>query len=60
MKSLIREKVWFKDINQKVEQIMAKCLACQVVVESYASEPLRMTEIPDRPGKSFVCVFMAR
>ena len=57
MKSLIREKVWFEDINQKVEQIMAKCLACQAVVQSYASEPLRMTEVPDRPGESFVCDF---
>lgn len=48
-KAMIRSKVWFPGINEKVEQKIHKCLACQAVYSKPGPfEPLRVSELP--PG----------
>ena len=48
-KAMIRSKVWFPGINEKVEQTIHKCLACQSVYSKPGPfEPLRMSQLP--PG----------
>ncbi|CAB4014545.1 Hypothetical predicted protein [Paramuricea clavata] len=48
-KSLIREKIWFPQIDNQVKNTIAKCTTCQAVGQANPPEPLRMTEMPELP-----------
>ena len=44
-KALIREKVWFPNIDKLVEEKVRNCLPCQVSCTNTNREPLKMTHI---------------
>lgn len=46
-KTLLRSKVYFKNMDKLVEQKISNCLACQAVEKQTKSTPLKNTEIPD-------------
>nr|XP_006819238.1 PREDICTED: uncharacterized protein K02A2.6-like [Saccoglossus kowalevskii] len=48
-KQLIREKVWFPQIDAMVEQTINSCIACQATPFDKSSEPLKMSKLPDGP-----------
>ena len=48
-KQMVREKVWWPGIMQQVETMVKACLPCQSVAGRPTAEPLRPTEMPDRP-----------
>ena len=48
-KQMVREKVWWPGIMQQVETMVKPCLPCQSVAGRPTAEPLRPTEMPDRP-----------
>ena len=47
-KRLLREKVWFPNIDKIAEKITKQCVACQTTGPGVAPEPLRMSELPQR------------
>ncbi|CAB3999343.1 PREDICTED: uncharacterized protein K02A2.6-like [Paramuricea clavata] len=51
-KSLIREKIWFPQIDNQVKNTIAKCTTCQAVGQANPPEPLRMTEMPELPWRT--------
>ena len=48
-KQKVREKVWWPGIMQQVETMVKVCLPCQSFGGRPTAEPLRPTEMPDRP-----------
>ena len=48
-KSLLREKVWFPNIDCQVEAKIKTCLACAATSSEKTREPLKMTELPNSP-----------
>ena len=44
-KALIREKVWFPNIDKLVEEKVRNCLPCQVSCTNTNREPLKITHI---------------
>ena len=48
-KSLLREKVWFPDIDNMVKDTIARCRPCQATGRLDPQEPLQMTDMPDGP-----------
>ena len=48
-KSLLREKVWFPNIDRMVEAKIKCCLACAATSSENNREPLQMTELPNSP-----------
>ncbi|CAB4041445.1 Retrovirus-related Pol poly from transposon [Paramuricea clavata] len=51
-KSLIREKIWFPQIDNQVKNTIAKCTTCQAVGQANPPQPLRMTEMPELPWRT--------
>ena len=51
-KSLIREKIWFPQIDRRVKDTIEQCIACQAVGKQKPPEPLRMTEMPELPWRT--------
>ena len=49
-KALLREKVWFQNIDHQVEVKIKECLVCQATVTQTTREPLKMTHL-SRPGE---------
>ena len=47
-KQLVREKVWFSRIDTMVERICKECIMCQAATPTNTSEPLQMTELPEK------------
>ena len=47
-KQLVREKVWFSGIDTMVERICKECIMCQAATPTNTSEPLQMTELPEK------------
>ncbi|GFN79604.1 Pol polyprotein, partial [Plakobranchus ocellatus] len=47
--SLLREKVWFKNMHTAVEQAVKNCFACQVATPTTTREPLQMSDLPQEP-----------
>ena len=45
-KALLREKVWFPQIDNIVKNTMETCITCQAVSSPNSPEPLRMTQMP--------------
>ena len=48
-KSLIREKIWFPQIDSRVKDTIEQCITCQAGGKPQSPEPLRMTEMPKLP-----------
>ena len=48
-KALLREKVWFCNIDSFVEDAVKSCLTCQIATPSSNREPLRMSPLPRAP-----------
>jgi len=48
-KSLIRARVWYPGIDAQVEEMMARCLACQANVDRPNLEPMRPSVMPAGP-----------
>eukprot|EP00794_Sanderia_malayensis_P000683 gene683-biopygen1108 len=48
-KALIREKLWFPNMDQLIKHSIDKCLPCQAVGKANPPEPLRMTDMPKGP-----------
>ncbi len=48
-KRLLREKVWFPNIDQKVEVMIMNCIVCQADTPVTHVEPLQMSELPEVP-----------
>lgn len=46
-KTLLREKVWFPDMDTKAEAMVANCLACQANTPAVHPEPLQMSKLPE-------------
>ena len=46
MKSLLRTKVWFPGMDKKVEEVLAKCLACELNDTSSYTQPIKSTTLP--------------
>jgi hypothetical protein len=45
-KSLLRTKIWFPGMDKKVEEIIAKCLACELNDTSSYAQPIKRTKLP--------------
>ena len=45
-KALLREKVWFPQIDNVVKTTIEKCITCQAVASPNPPEPLAMTQMP--------------
>ena len=45
-KALLREKVWFPQIDNIVKNTIEKCVTCQAVASPNPPEPLAMTQMP--------------
>ncbi|MCG8047363.1 MAG: DDE-type integrase/transposase/recombinase, partial [Candidatus Thiodiazotropha taylori] len=48
-KQMLRHKYWFPEMNKRVETLIGQCFECQVTTKEHRKEPLRMTEIPEKP-----------
>ena len=47
--ALLREKVWFKGMNNSVEETVKNCQHCQVATPTTTREPLQMSPLPSAP-----------
>ena len=50
-KSLLREKVWFPNIDKLVESKVQSCSACLITTPECKREPLQMSPLPAAPWK---------
>ena len=48
-KRLLRSAVWFPGMDRMTEDVVRSCLPCQAATQQKPKEPLRMTELPERP-----------
>ena len=48
-KSRLREKVWWPDLDKKVEKLIRACYQCQLVGPRPKLEPIRSTSLPQGP-----------
>ena len=48
-KQMLIQKYWFPEMNKMIEQTVGQCYECQVTTKDHRKEPLRMTEIPEKP-----------
>ena len=48
-KQLLREKVWFPNIDKIAKMMIEKCLPCQANSKANTPEPLQMSKLPTRP-----------
>ena len=46
-KALLRERVWFPNIDRQAEAMVRNCLACQANTPETHNEPLQMSDLPD-------------
>ena len=53
-KQMLRQKYWFPEMNKMIEQTEGQCYECQVTTKDHRKEPLRMTEIPEKPWQEFL------
>ena len=52
MKSLIREKIWFLQVDNRIRDTIEHCITCQAVGRINLPEQLRMTEMPGLPWRT--------
>lgn len=48
-KALLREKVWFPDMDRLVEEKLRGCNVCSTVMKDERIRPLNMSELPNKP-----------
>ena len=48
-KSRLREKVWWPDLDKKIEKFIRACYPCQLVEPRTKPEPIRSTPLPRGP-----------
>eukprot|EP00795_Rhopilema_esculentum_P001944 gene1944-17482_t len=48
-KQLLREKIWFPNIDKSVKDVLANCLPCQAIGPENRPAPLHMNELPPKP-----------
>ena len=48
-KSLLREKVWYTNIDATGREIVEKCVPCQAIGQKSLPEPMEITPTPDTP-----------
>ena len=48
-KQMLREKYWFPELNKMTEDIVGKCYECQLTTKQHRQEPIKMTNIPEKP-----------
>lgn len=46
---LLRESVWFPQIDRLIEREIAKCFTCQINSDTSRFQPLQMSELPSQP-----------
>ena len=51
-KSLIREKIWFPQIDNRVKSTIDHCLPCQAVGRPNPPEPITTTSMPKQPWRT--------
>ena len=51
-KALVREKVWFPNIDKMVKNTEDRCIPCQAVEKNTTQEPLAMTDMPKGPWEA--------
>ena len=55
--ALMREKVWFCNMQAAVDFAVKNCMTCQVATRTPAREPLQMSELPNAPWTEVSCDF---
>ncbi|CAF0746058.1 unnamed protein product [Brachionus calyciflorus] len=48
-KALLREKVWFQEINKKVEDVNKNCIACLASTKQDENQNIHLSEMPTEP-----------
>ena len=48
-KRLLRQKVWYPNIDQDAEKLISGCIPCQATGPTSKPEPLQMSDLPARP-----------
>ena len=48
-KQMLRERYWFPEMNQLVEEEIGRCYECKVTTRQDREEPIKPTEIPEGP-----------
>ena len=48
-KQMLREKYGFPELNKMTEDIVGKCYECQLTTKQHRQEPIKMTNIPEKP-----------
>ena len=48
-KSLLREKVWFPQMDKLVERQLGQCIPCLAATPKNSKEALKMSKLPDGP-----------
>ncbi len=56
-KRLLRERVWFPNIDKKIEKLLLKCTSCQLNNKGNKPEELKMTEFPKYPWQELAIDF---
>lgn len=58
MKRRLRSKVWLPKIDEQVERYVKKCEGCILVSAPSAPEPMRRSELPERPWEHLAIDFL--
>ena len=56
-KLLLREKIWYPGMDDKVKKMIENCAACQAVGPSNSPEPMRIMPTATEPWQSLAIVF---
>ena len=56
-KSLLREKIWYAGMDDKVKKMIENCAACQAVGPSNSPEPMRISPTATEPWQSLAINF---
>ena len=56
-KSLLREKIWYPNMDKRVHEMIDKCVACQAVGPSSAPQPMELTPTSDTTWESVAIDF---
>ena len=48
-KALIREKIWYPHIDERIKEMVDNCIPCLATSNSVKSEPIKLTEMPKKP-----------
>ena len=57
-KALLREKIWYPKMDEKVKELIEKCIACQAVGQGNPPEPLKITPTVDTPWTELAIDFL--